>query len=114
MDRHQLTQNVRNYLMGERRMDLVGFCPAEALAEEPEGRRPTDLLGCCRSVIVFGRMRVVEDGEEELKREISAGLCRTFTDDEAFLQNERRNALPRACFMELTIEHMTGKLVNES
>ena len=31
------------------------ICPASALAEEPEGYRPTDILFCCKSVIVFGR-----------------------------------------------------------
>ena len=36
------------------------------------------------------------------------------TDDEDFLQKELTHALPRAAFMELRPEHMTGKLVNES
>ena len=67
-----------------------------------------------RSVVIFGRMRVVGDTEDELKRSIAAGLCRKFTEDEAFLQNELIHALPRAAFLELTPEHITGKLVNES
>ena len=67
-----------------------------------------------RSVVVFGRMRVVDDGEEELQRKIATGLVRKFTDDEAFLQKELKNALPRAAVLELSIEHMTGRLVNES
>lgn len=36
-------------------MDLVGIAPASALAGEPEGHRPTDLLPGAKSVIVFGR-----------------------------------------------------------
>ena len=67
-----------------------------------------------RSVIIFGRVRIVADTEDELKGRIAAGLCRKFTEDEAFLQNELIHALPRAAFLELTPEHMTGKLVNES
>ena len=67
-----------------------------------------------RSVVIFGRMRVVGDTENELKRKIATGLCRKFSDDEAFLLNELVHALPRAAFLELTSEHMTGKLVNES
>ena len=67
-----------------------------------------------RSVVVFGRIRVVDDAEEELKRKIAAGVCRKFIDDEAFLQKELTHSLPRAAFMELSPEHMTGKLVNES
>ena len=92
-----------------RKHDKVSYCVHD------EGyRREGEWALNISSVIVFGRMRVVGDGEEELKREISAGLCRKFTDDEAFLRNELQNALPRACFLELTIEHMTGKLVNEA
>ena len=67
-----------------------------------------------RSVIVFGRIRLVDEGDDALRRKIATALCRKFTDDEAFLQNELVNALPRASFLELTPEHMTGKLVNES
>jgi hypothetical protein len=67
-----------------------------------------------RSVVVFCRARIVDDAEDELRRRIAVGLCRKFTDDEAFLQKELANALPRAAFLELTPDHMTGKLVNES
>ena len=66
------------------------------------------------SVVVFGKMRIVDDTDDMLKRKIATGLCRKFTDDEAFLQKELTHALPRAAFLELTPEHMTGKLVNES
>ena len=45
---------------------------------------------------------------------IGENLCLKFTDDEAFIQHELQNALPRVQFLELTIDHMTGKLVNES
>lgn len=64
------------------------------------------------SVVVFGRIRVVED--EEKKREICTLLTRKFTDDEEYLQKELKNAFPRVNCLELIPEHMTGKLVNES
>ena len=64
------------------------------------------------SVVVFGRIRIVED--EDKKREICESLCRKFTDDEAFLEKEMTHAFPRVCCLEIEIEHMTGKLVNES
>ena len=67
-----------------------------------------------RSVVIFGRMRLVDEEDDALRRKIGTGLCRKFTDDEAYLQNELTNALPRASFLELIPEHMTGKLVNES
>ena len=34
--------------------------------------------------------------------------------DEAYIEHEVKNALPRALCLELTPEHITGKLVNES
>ena len=65
-----------------------------------------------RSVIVFGRIRIITD--EDKKKEICTNLCRKFTDDEAYLEKELKNAFPRVCCLELVPEHMTGKLVNES
>ena len=65
-----------------------------------------------RSVVVFGRISLVTD--EEKAKEIGIHLCRKFTEDEEYIQRELQNALPRVQCLELTIDHMTGKLVNES
>ena len=65
-----------------------------------------------KSVIVFGRISPVSD--EEKAKEICAGLCRKFTDDEEYLKWELENSFPRVQCLEIEIEHMTGKLVNES
>ena len=65
-----------------------------------------------KSVVIFGRIRLVED--EEKSRMICTRLCRKFTDDEEYLRKEIENAFPRVQCLEMTIEHMTGKLVNES
>ena len=64
------------------------------------------------SVIVFGKIRLVTD--EEKTREICTKLVQKFTDDQEYLEKELANALPRVQCLELEIEHMTGKLVNES
>ena len=64
------------------------------------------------SVVIFGRISLVAD--EEKARKICENLCRKFTDDEEYIQHELQNALPRVQCLELTIDHMTGKLVNES
>ena len=64
------------------------------------------------SVIVFGRISIVEDPEKA--KIICTEICRKFTDDEAYLQHELEHAFPRVQCLELTPEHMTGKLVNES
>jgi nitroimidazol reductase NimA-like FMN-containing flavoprotein (pyridoxamine 5'-phosphate oxidase superfamily) len=64
------------------------------------------------SVVVFGRITLVTD--EKKAGMICENLCRKFTDDEEYIQKELQNALPRVQCLELTIDHMTGKLVNES
>ena len=89
------------------RNDKVSFC-----VYDQGYRRDGEWALNINSVIVFGRIHIVED--EEKKREICTNLCRRFTDDEEYLEKEMKNAFPRVCCLELEIEHMTGKLVNES
>ena len=89
------------------RSDKVSYCVMDK-GYRKEGEWALNI----RSVIIFGRMHIVED--EKKKREICTNLCRKFTDDEAYLEKELKNAFPRVCCLELVPEHMTGKLVNES
>jgi nitroimidazol reductase NimA-like FMN-containing flavoprotein (pyridoxamine 5'-phosphate oxidase superfamily) len=65
-----------------------------------------------KSVVVFGKMALVTD--EEKAKEICTNLCLKFTDDREYLEYELKNAFPRVQCLELTPEHITGKLVNES
>ena len=92
-----------------RKHNKVSYC-----VHDQGFRKEGDWALNINSVVIFGRMRIVDDTEGDLRRKIATGLCRKFTDDEAFLQRELTHALPRAAFLELTPEHMTGKLVNES
>ena len=92
-----------------RKNDKVSYC-----VYDQGFRKDGDWALNIRSVVVFCRARIVDDAEDDLRRRIAVGLCRKFTDDEAFLQKELVNAMPRAAFLELTSDHMTGKLVNES
>lgn len=92
-----------------RKHDKVSFCVYDG-----GFRREGEWALNIRSVVIFGRMRLVDEEDDALRRKIGTGLCRKFTDDEAYLQNELANSLPRASFLELVPEHMTGKLVNES
>ncbi len=95
------------------KLDAIAACDKVSYCVMDEGfRKEGDWALNVSSVVVFGRMRVVED--EEKKREICTNLVRKFTDDEAYLQKELTHAFPRVNCLELTIEHMTGKLVNES
>ena len=92
-----------------RKHDKVSYC-----VYDQGFRKDGDWALNIRSVVVFCRARIVDDAEDDLKQTIAIGLCKKFTDDEAFLQKELTNAMPRAAFLELTPEYMTGKLVNES
>lgn len=95
------------------KLDAISACDKVSYCVMDEGfRRAGEWALNINSVVVFGRMRLVED--EDKKREICTNLVRKFTDDENFLQKELTNAFPRVNCLELTIEHMTGKLVNES
>ena len=87
--------------------DKVSYCVWDA-GYRKEGEWALNV----NSVIVFGRISLVRD--EEKAKLIAAGLCRKFTDDAEYIRHELQNALPRVQCFELTIEHMTGKLVNES
>ena len=95
------------------KLDAIRKCNKVSYCVLNKGyRKDGDWALNIKSVIVFGRLRIVED--EDKKRKICTEICRKFTDDEAYLQHELENAFPRVCCLELTPEHMTGKLVNES
>ena len=94
-------------------MDAIAACDKVSYCVMDKGyRKDGEWALNINSVVVFGRMRVVED--EDKKQEICTNLVRKFTDDEEYLRRELTNAFPRVNCLELIIEHMTGKLVNES
>ena len=95
------------------KIDAVSSCDKVSYCVCDQGyRRDGEWALNIRSVIVFGRIRPVTD--EEKAREICTQICRKFTDDEAYIEKELKNAFSRVLCLELTPEHMTGKLVNES
>ena len=64
-----------------------------------------------RSVVVFGRVSFVEDYDRAM--EISRALSHQFTQDEAYIEDEVRTHGRGTLVCAVTIEHMTGKFVNE-
>ncbi len=95
------------------RVDAVKHCDKASFCVYDGGfRREGEWALNVSSVVIFGRISPVTD--EGKAREICTRLCRKFTDDEEYLRKELENALPRVQCLELTIDHMTGKLVNES
>ena len=63
-----------------------------------------------RSVIVFGRIRLVEGWSEELM----VSFCKRFTEDSGYIYDEIGRFKDNTALLCLDIEHMTGKLVNEA
>jgi nitroimidazol reductase NimA-like FMN-containing flavoprotein (pyridoxamine 5'-phosphate oxidase superfamily) len=90
-----------------RACDKVSFCVYDA-GYRREGEWSLNI----RSVVVFGRLRVVEDPAEA--EHICRSLCRKFSDDPAYAEQEWALAGDRVVCLALTPEHITGKLVNES
>ena len=95
------------------KLDAIKKCDKASFCVYDKGyRKDGEWALNIRSVIIFGRIGIVSD--EDKKRKICTNLCRKFTDDEEYLEKELANAFHRVCCVELNIEHMTGKLVNES
>ena len=63
-----------------------------------------------KSVIVFGRIRAVENFSDAL----IVTFCRRFTDDMAYIEDEIAKFKSSTVLLCLEIEHMTGKIVNEA
>jgi len=89
------------------RYDKACFCVYD-MGEKIEGHWALRV----RSVIAFGRIRIVEDHERAL--EICRRLSYKFTDDEAYIQGEVERSGHRVLVFELVPEHITGKRVTES
>ena len=87
--------------------DKVSFCVYD------EGyRQDGEWALNIKSVVVFGRMRVVNDLEKVVY--ISDKLSRKFTEDDAYIKEEIEKYASQTLLLELTPEHICGKLVTES
>lgn len=65
------------------------------------------------SVTVFGTIREMESNEEAVSFLRKAGL-KYFPDDPEYIEKEVNSTRAAVQMLELTIDHMTGKNVNES
>ena len=64
------------------------------------------------SVIVFGRVKILADSERII--EALRLLGSKYYPSRQDVEREIERTLSRVCMLELEIDHMTGKLVNES
>ena len=85
--------------------DKVSFCVYD------KGYRKDDHWSLnIKSVIIFGRIRIIKDWSEELM----VSFCKRFTSDMEYIYNEIEGFKENTTVLCLEIEHMTGKLVNEA
>ncbi|MBP5160236.1 MAG: pyridoxamine 5'-phosphate oxidase family protein [Lachnospiraceae bacterium] len=90
-----------------KRHDKASFCVFD------EGyRNPGEWALNFRSVIVFGRIELVEDMEETIR--ISRLLSYKITDDEQYIEYEIAKSGARTLMFALVPEYMTGKRVREA
>ena len=90
-----------------RREDRVSFCAYDQ-GERKEGQWALRVT----SVIVFGRMEVLDDPQKIV--EITTKLSRKFTQDEAYIQREIESSAHETLLLRLRPEHICGKRVTEA
>lgn len=99
--------NVGHRLEALRKEDKVSFCVYD------EGcREPGQWWLHIKSVIVFGRIEIVDQPEQIVA--ITTALSHKFTQDEDYIRDEIKNHAHRTLLLAMTPEHICGKLVKES
>lgn len=90
-----------------RKHDRVSFC-----VMDPGHKEPDDWAFTVRSVIVFGRVHIVEDHEETIA--ITRKLSYKYTSDSDFIENEILQSSRNVVCFVLTPEHITGRRIREA
>ncbi len=85
----------------------ASYCVTEDLGPKP-GEWAIDFL----SVVVFGRIEIIKD--LKTVEEISRKLSLRFTDDTDYIDKEIEKFASSTAILAMTVEHITGKTVNES
>ena len=95
------------------RVDALKHCDKASFCVYDGGfRREGEWAMNISSVIVFGRIEMIEDQEQIYK--IARLLSYKFTNDEEYIEREIQKSGPGTMMFALVPEHMTGKLVKES
>ena len=95
------------------RVDALKHCDKASFCVYDGGfRRKGEWALNINSVIVFGRIELIEDQEKIYK--IARLLSYKFTNDEEYIEREIQKSGPGTMMFALVPEHMTGKLVKES
>ncbi|MBQ8207674.1 MAG: pyridoxamine 5'-phosphate oxidase family protein [Clostridia bacterium] len=65
-----------------------------------------------RSVIVFGKIEIIDDMDKII--DVTTKLSRKFTQDEEYIRDEIEKHAHKTLLLQLTPEHICGKLVTEA
>ena len=90
-----------------RKQNKVSFC-----VYDQGFRREGEWSLNVRSVVVFGRVEIIDDLAEVIR--LVTPLCHKFTHDETYIQEEIARFAKATLLLKLTPEQICGKLVNES
>ncbi len=98
------------------KVDAINACNKVSFCAMDEGYTEGDDWALnIKSVIIFGRIKAYEYTEfPEIGRIMGKGLTAKFTDDPNYADDELAKVGKNMMVFEITIDHMTGKLVNES
>lgn len=95
------------------KLDSIKRCDKVSICVYDEGyRNDGEWALNIRSVIVFGRAVIVTDMDRIV--DISRKLSYKFTENADYIEDEITKYAGATLLVEITPEHMTGKLVNES
>jgi len=90
-----------------RNNDKVSFC-----AYDQGFRKDGEWALNIKSVILFGRAKIIDDRERVI--DITRKLSAKYTSDMEYIEEEIRKYSAGTLLIEMEIEHMTGKIVNEA
>lgn len=95
------------------RLDALKKCNKVSFCVYDQGYRKEDEWALnIKSVIAFGKVDIVND--LGVIADITAKLSRKFTNDEDYIKDEIEKHAHRTILLVLTVEHLCGKLVEES
>ena len=95
------------------RLDALRDCDKVSFCVMDKGyRREGEWALNINSVVVFGRIAEMTDREKIVEKLRLLG--NKYAPDPEYVENEINKFIRRVCMLEMTVDHMTGKLVNES
>lgn len=95
------------------KIDAINSCDKASFCVMDQGfRREGEWALNIRSVIVFGRIQILEDPQQAI--DVTRQLSYKYTQDTAFIEREILESGKNVLVFRLVPEQITGKLVNES